>query len=100
MNKGDFPGDIVDKNPPANAGGTGSIPGRETKIPHAEEQLSPRATLLSFHVLEPVLHNKRSHRKKKSMHRHQEQPLLTTRESRSTPMKTHRHQKKLIFKNT
>ena len=94
-----FPGDIVDKNPPANAGGTGSIPGRETKIPHAEEQLSPRATLLSFHVLEPVLHNKRSHRKK-STHRHQEQPLLTTRESRSTAKKTHRHQKKLIFKNT
>ena len=31
----DFPGGAVDKNPPANAGGKGSIPGRGTKIPHA-----------------------------------------------------------------
>ena len=44
MNKGDFPGGIVDKNPPANAGDMGPIPGRGTKIPHAEEQLSLRAT--------------------------------------------------------
>ena len=27
--KWDFPGGTVDKNPPANAGDTGSIPGRE-----------------------------------------------------------------------
>ena len=31
------------KNPPYNAGGTGSIPGQGTKIPHAAGQLSPRA---------------------------------------------------------
>ena len=31
------------KNPPSNAGDTGSIPGQGTKIPHAAGQLSPRA---------------------------------------------------------
>ena len=31
------------KNPPSNAGETGSIPGRGTKISHAVGQLSPRA---------------------------------------------------------
>ena len=28
------------KNPPCNTGDTGSMPGWETKIPHAAEQLS------------------------------------------------------------
>ena len=37
----DFPGGPVVKNLPSNAGDAGSIPGQETKIPHAEEQLSP-----------------------------------------------------------
>ena len=32
------------KNPPSNAGDTGSIPGQGTKIPHATGKLSPRAT--------------------------------------------------------
>ena len=31
----DLPGGPVVKNPPANAGDTGSIPGPGTKIPHA-----------------------------------------------------------------
>ena len=31
------------KNLPCNAGDTGSIPGRGTKIPRATGQLSPRA---------------------------------------------------------
>ena len=31
----DFPGGPVVKTPPSNEGGTGSIPGRGTKIPHA-----------------------------------------------------------------
>jgi len=31
----DFPGGSVVKNPPANAGNMGSIPGSGTKIPHA-----------------------------------------------------------------
>ena len=35
----DFPGGTVVKNPPANAGDTGSVPGLG-KIPHAVEQLS------------------------------------------------------------
>ena len=33
VNRWDFPGGSVAKNPPANAGDTGSIPGPETKIP-------------------------------------------------------------------
>ena len=37
----DFPGAPVVKNPPCNAGDAGSIPGQETKISHATEQLSP-----------------------------------------------------------
>ena len=40
----DFPSGPVVKNPPSNAGDAGLIPGRETKIPHAVGQLSPRAT--------------------------------------------------------
>ena len=36
----DFPGGPVVKNLPCNAGDLGSIPGRETKILHAKEQLS------------------------------------------------------------
>ena len=32
---GDLPGSPVDKNLPCNAGDTGSIPGRGTKIPRA-----------------------------------------------------------------
>ena len=40
----DFPGGPVVKNPPSNAGDTGSIPGQGTKIPHAVGQLSPCAT--------------------------------------------------------
>ena len=36
----DFPGSTVAKNPLANAGDMGSIPGPETKIPHALGQLS------------------------------------------------------------
>ena len=39
-----LPGGPVVKNPPCNAGDSGSIPGGGTKIPHAAEQLSPWAT--------------------------------------------------------
>ena len=42
--EGDFPGSLAVTNLPSNAGDAGSIPGRETKIPHAMEQLNPRAT--------------------------------------------------------
>jgi len=44
-----FPGGSVVKNPPANAGDMGLIPG-PGKIPHAVEQLSWWAT-----TIEPVL---------------------------------------------
>ena len=37
----DFPGGPVVKNLPSNAGDTGLILGRGTKIPHATGQLSP-----------------------------------------------------------
>ena len=40
----DFPGGPVDKNPPSNAGNSGSIPGQGTKIPHATALLSPPGT--------------------------------------------------------
>ena len=35
-----FPGGPVVKSPPSNAGGSGSIPGGGTKIPHAMGQLN------------------------------------------------------------
>ena len=38
---GDFPSGPVIRNPPANAGDMGLIPGPRTKIPHASRQLSP-----------------------------------------------------------
>ena len=39
-----FSGGPMVKNPPSNAGDTGSIPGPGTKIPHATGQLSPCTT--------------------------------------------------------
>ena len=48
----DFPRGPVVKNPPCNAGDAGSIPGQGTKIPHAIEQLSQRAS-----TTEPLSHN-------------------------------------------
>ena len=52
------------KNPPSNAGDTGSIPVWGTKIPHAAGQLSPHTAttepmLWSLHdtTREPVRHN-------------------------------------------
>ena len=44
MHDRDFPGGPVVKNPPCNAGDTGSIPGQGTKILHIAGQLSPRAS--------------------------------------------------------
>ena len=40
----DFPGSLMVKNLPYNAGDMGLIPGQGTKIPHATGQLSPCAT--------------------------------------------------------
>lgn len=53
---GDFPGSSVVKNLPCNAGDVDPIPGQETKIPHAMELLSPRAT-----TRESVCCNERSY---------------------------------------
>ena len=40
-----FSGGPVVENPPCNAGQASLIPGQETKIPHAAEQLSPHSTI-------------------------------------------------------
>ena len=73
----DFPDGAVVKNPPANAGDTGSgpCPGR-SHIPwsyyaHAPQLLSLRSRarepqLLKPMCLEPVLHNKRSNHEKRT----------------------------------
>ena len=51
--------------------------------------------LLKPACLEPVLHNKRSHRSEKPTHRNEEwPPLAATRESLHTATKTQRSQKK------
>ena len=50
---GDFPGGPVVKNPPANAGDVGWIPGWGTKIPQASEERS-----LSAIIREPLSCNK------------------------------------------
>ena len=47
----DFPDGPVVKDPPANAGDMGSIPGQGTKIPHASGQLSPHM----LQLLKPAL---------------------------------------------
>ena len=39
------------KDPPANAGDVGSIPGQGTKIPHAAGQQSPHATTTELTLL-------------------------------------------------
>lgn len=39
-----FPGHLVVKNMPCRAGDAGSAPGRRTKTPYAEQQLSPHTT--------------------------------------------------------
>ena len=39
--EGDVPAGPVVKNPPADAGDTGSIPSTGTKIPHVTGQLTP-----------------------------------------------------------
>ena len=55
MSRG-FPGGPLLRNPPCNAGDMGLIPGGETKIPLATQQLSPCTT-----TRESVRCNKRSH---------------------------------------
>ena len=49
---GDFPGGLALKNPPCNTRDMSLTPVRGTKIPHAEEQLSP-STITRARVLQP-----------------------------------------------
>ena len=42
-----FPGDAVVKNPPANAGDTGSIPGSEDPL---EKKMSTHSSILSWEI--------------------------------------------------
>ena len=66
-----FPGGAVVKNPPANAGDTGSSPGPgRSHMPRSNKACKPQ--LLKPTRLEPVLHNKRSHRNEKPAHRNEE----------------------------
>ena len=51
------------ENPSCNAGDAGSIPGRGTKIPHAEGQLSPCAA-----TTEPTCSRARAPRLERSPH--------------------------------
>ena len=46
----DFPGGPVDKNPPSNAGNSGSVPGQGTKISHTTALLSPPGTTKISHA--------------------------------------------------
>ena len=48
---GDFPGGPVAKNLPCNAGGSGSIPGGGTKIPHAVEPVHSGTAKCNFEAL-------------------------------------------------
>ena len=63
------------------------------KIPHAAEQLGPRATITEPARLEPVLRNKRGRNNERPAHRDEEwPPLAATGESPRTETKTqHSH---------
>ena len=78
-----FPGGIVVKNLPANAGDTGSSPGPgSSHVPRSNEARAPqllnlrsracKPQLLKPARLEPGLRNKRSHRNEKPAHRNEE----------------------------
>ena len=59
------------KNPPANAGDTGLIPGPgRSHMPRSNEARAPQ--LLKPVLLETVFRNKRSHRNEKTEHRNEE----------------------------
>ena len=68
------------KNPPANAGDTGSIPNQEgSHLPRSNEACMHNYCICALepgsrhygspHALEPVLHNKRIHINEKPTHR-------------------------------
>ena len=94
--RGAFPGGAVNSNPPANAGDVGSIPGpgrlhicRATKSVH-HSYWSLVMQLLKPVQLEPMLRNKRHHRREKlASWSWRVAPLAATRESSHAAMKTH-----------
>ena len=62
-----FPSGAVVENLPANAGDMGSSPGLgRSHMPQSDWARAPQ--LLKPECLEPVLHNKRSHRNEKPAH--------------------------------
>ena len=78
-----FPGGTVVENPPANAGNTGSSPGPgRSHMPRSNSARAPQLLslcsrahepqLLKPALLEPVLHNERSHRSEKPAHCNEE----------------------------
>ena len=70
-----FHGGTVVKNPPANAGDTGSSPGPgRSHMPRSNEARAPQLLSLcsTARALEPVLRNKRSHCSEKPVHRNEE----------------------------
>ena len=78
-----FPGGAVVKNPPANAGGTGSSPGPgRSHMPRSNEARAPQLLSLRSRALEPqllkparlepMLRNKRSHCNEKPAHHNEE----------------------------
>ena len=106
----DFPGDAVDKNPPASARDTGSsLVWEDSTFLGATEPVrhsywspgtpEPKGHDYWTHVLqlrmpaslEPVLWNKRSHRNKKAVQHNQEQPPLLTA-TRESPSKATKNQ--------
>ena len=71
MVKKGFPGGAVAKNPPANAGDTGSSPGPgRSHMPWSNKAHEPQ--LPKPVRLEPVLRNKRSHHNEKPAHCNEE----------------------------
>ena len=54
------------KNPPSNAGDSGSIPGWGTRVPHAAGQLSPLTTTRHYRSLLPAMKTQHSHKQKQN----------------------------------
>ena len=83
----DFPGGAVDKNPPAKAGDTGSVPSLG-RFHNASEQLS-LCTQLLMSVCTGLCFSERSHHHGKATHHSKEQPpAAATRESLRDATKT------------
>ena len=79
------------KNPPASAGDMGATPVQEDPISCGNVSHAPQ--ILSSHILEPMLCNKRS----LCTAAGKETPLTATRESLNTATKT-QHSHKYIYK--